>query len=135
MKRIIACTLLLAGCASAPPLTTQTTAAAVPPPPPANYRAMIKERVVATFKDPYSIRDAAISAPKFEPPNEIWKSGSWIVCFKATAKNSFGGYTGAEYRAATFEDGKLVAFIDYPVWLADCAQMPMEPFPEIMQKA
>lgn len=135
MKPIIACTLLLAGCANTTDLATGTT-----PPPPANYRQMTKDKILSTFKDPYSIRDAQIAAPQWDStplplPNGMWAAGVWAVCVKANAKNSFGAYAGASYSAIVFIDGKVDSLQDYPRWQSFCSQVPMEPFTEIMQKA
>lgn len=135
MRRIIACTILLAGCANASQLATGAT-----PPPPADYRQQAKDKILATFKDPYSIRDAAISSPQWDGtplplPNGMFAAGVWAVCVKANAKNSFGAYTGASYTAVVFIDGKVDSLQDYPRWQQFCSRVPMEPFPEIMQKA
>jgi hypothetical protein len=114
--------LALAGCAQ----TTAQHAAAIPTLP-ANYRQLIIEHVRQTYNDPYSIRDAAISAPI---AGTSFFGAVQSVCVRANAKNRMGGYIGLKANAITFREGRIVSFSEeYAGMICDGAIY--EPFPEI----
>ena len=58
---------------------------------PANYKRLIKQYVQMNFKDPDSIKNASISKPI---QGQVLLQQGWIVCLRANAKNSYGGYVG-----------------------------------------
>jgi hypothetical protein len=95
--------------------------------PPA-YRQMIVEKVMADFVDPYSIRDAGISAPI---PGTSIMGPVATVCVRANARNRMGGYTGAQPTAYTFRDQKLTVVVDRELAQIACANAVYRPFPEI----
>ena len=116
------------------------------PPPaddpfPANYRALIAAHKSDIFKDPDSVRDASISAPKRASGPYLSPEGfltPWIVCVRANAKNSFGAYTGKSTMAVLFSKGAYLETKDYDgkyghvgaQWCMD--HKAYEPFPELM---
>ncbi len=129
--------VVLAGCNT----TVQPPAQASPPP--ANYRATVAAEVANAFFDPYSIRDAEISQPVyktgiFDGTNLVPYQG-WAVCVRANAKNRFGAYSGRNFSLFLF-NGEAVRMtlagsevqgqIDN-----HCANVQMQPFPEIEQQA
>jgi len=134
MHRIAVCALLLvlAGCAATagPPLP-QT----IEDPPPAEWRAKLAAHVKATFKDPASIRDAAIAAapvPEIVPAQlQHTLRPRWVVCFAANAKNGFGGYNGLTVYQATFRDGQVLAVHPARDMGPACNGVALQPFPEI----
>ena len=90
---------------------------------PADYRQQIVSQVKATFFDPYSIRDAAISEP--------FPSRSVIaVCIRANAKNRMGGYIGIKPTAYYFNSGGY-AFSETDLAPVVCDKAKYQPFPEI----
>lgn len=105
--------------------------------PPANYREQIRSYVKANFKDPYSIRDAAIAVAPLRDndilplPSGMWASGFYVVCFKANAKNAFGAYTGVKAHGAIFIDGNLDSVSSTPRYESFCANTPYEPFTDL----
>ncbi len=127
MKRLfVIVAFALTGCA-----TAQHTDVA-----PINWRHQTVEAVKGSFKDPYSIRDASVTAPIYQPaifdgvtplPN-----AGYVVCVKANAKNSFGAYTGPQIEGYLFQNGR-VAFVIPPGQLSNgylCGGQ-FTPFPEI----
>ena len=123
-----------------------TTDASLPPaddPFPANYRALIAAHIDDIFKDPDSVRDASISAPKRGSGPYLSPQGfitPWIVCVRANAKNSFGGYTGKKLTAVIISRNAFVEAKGGPseygdlgsMWCAD--HQTYEPFPELTTK-
>ena len=75
---------VLSGCAA-----QQQSAGIAEPDYPIDYQQQIIRNKANLFKDPDSIRDAAIASPT---PSMM----GWQVCMQANAKNSFGGYTGRQ---------------------------------------
>lgn len=109
MSKIIIClaALILTGCASSSAMTNASNGDHGPYPP--DYRALVSEFVMKSFKDPYSVRDAHISEPiyvrnVFDGESFIPHSG-WMVCLIANSKNGFGAYTGRKYTAFIFKKG------------------------------
>jgi len=135
---VLLAALGLAGCstAGAPP-TTGTTA------PPVAYRTAVAASIKATFVDPYSIRDATISAPLyagavFDGVTPIPRKG-WIVCTRANAKNRMGGYIGQSLTVFLFKGETVDISIGGPDFAGQvedlCRAATFAPFPEIEAKA
>ena len=84
---LVACLTLavLAGCASLDQPNESLG------PFPDDYKTTVREHVLRSFFDPYSIRDASISEPVWSRKGE---PNGWLVCLEANAKNRMGGYTG-----------------------------------------
>jgi hypothetical protein len=116
------------------------------PPPaddpfPANYRGLIAAHKSDIFKDPDSVRDASISAPKRGSGPYLSPNGfitPWIACVRANAKNSFGGYTGKQLTAVIISRNAFVEAKGGPsqyygdlgsMWCMD--HQNYEPFPEL----
>ncbi len=76
---------------------------------PANYRALIAAYYRDALKDPYSVRDAGISAPRQEFAGLFNGGVRDAVCVKMNSKNSFGAYTGVRRSVAIFNGGRLAA--------------------------
>lgn len=104
-KIFIACatTAILTGCASLdkPNLSLG--------PFPTDYKTTIKKEVLRSFFDPYSIRDASISAPI---RSRIIEPKGWLVCLEVNAKNRMGGYTGLSRTAYYIRLGGQVIGIE-----------------------
>jgi len=133
---------LLAGC-------MQATMPEPPPPPPmaptvtgfniAEAKATILRERSNLWKDPYSIRDARISAPLVcdarAHPDLFTQAGGTCICVIVNAKNSYGGYVGARRTLAFFPagggfktyDGAILGFEEY------CGVT--QPFPEMNGKS
>jgi hypothetical protein len=94
---------------------------------PANYRAVVAARVRETFFDPYSIRDASISAPI---AGQSFLGPVMTICVRANAKNRMGAYIGAKPTSFVFRGGQLTA-TDSEYAGMTCASAVYEPFPEI----
>lgn len=116
----VAAALGVTGCAGAPWPQAQAV------PPPANYRAAVAAHVKATFVDPYSIRDASISAPI---AGTSLMGPVWTVCMRANAKNRLGAYAGLKETSFTFRDGQIMADDQYAA--ITCAAAAYEPFAEV----
>lgn len=118
--------IALSGCTSEQtPIATPKTA------PPSNYKSLIINNIKESFFDPYSIRDASISAPF--AVNRIGHGEVWFVCVRANAKNRMGAYTGLKPTAYWFQSGKMQlassAAPEYDEF--NCAHAKYSPFPEI----
>ncbi len=67
------------------------------------------------MKDPYSIRDFVLCKPKISQsfggigPGQHRQRAHWSVAFVLNAKNSYGGYVGATYFSAIYENGRLTS--------------------------
>jgi hypothetical protein len=106
----------LAGCA--------TAAKKVDEPTPADYRAQIAAIIKSGLKDPYTVRDAAITEAG---PRTV---GAMVtatgVCARYNAKNSYGAYTGIQEQGYVFRDGRPISVI-----ITDCDKGTFGPFPEL----
>lgn len=122
MARTFAIAALLALPALSACQTEQQAAANDAPPPDAKSAILSSKGTL--WKDPDSIKNASITAPRRH------MGFMWHVCVKANAKNGFGGYTGEkDMLIGLYDDGKPPA-----VLMSDatgyCAY-PHEPFPEL----
>lgn len=100
----------LAGCASTGPTASEIGVK------PANWQEATRQAARSTYLDPYSVRDAEISAPVpasmvFDGVTPIPHSG-WMVCVRANAKNRMGAYTGQRVTAFLFQGGRIVNVIN-----------------------
>ena len=92
---------------------------------PANYRALITARKGDIFKDPDSVRDASISAPKRGSGPYLSPQGfitPWISCVRANAKNSFGGISGNQLTAVIISHNAFVEAKAVPANMVTLAQ-------------
>lgn len=130
---LAACALALAGCQ-----TDGAAVAAQAGPAPANYRQLAAEHVRTSFKDPYTIRDAEIAAPKPGSGPSLNADGfktPWVICMRANAKNALGAYTGRKVTAIAVSDARVVnAWDDVQAAGYICQGVAYEPFPEIEEK-
>ncbi len=97
---------------------------------PENYKQIVADYVKKRYFDPTSIIQAEINQPEARQfPDWMKLSGDqrdgWRVCWKANAKNRFGGYTGQNYHGITINNGKIVETNVY------CFNKDFEPFTEI----
>lgn len=130
---VVFAALFLVGCQTA---TQNTTTAQGPSSsPPANYRQLAIDHVKKTFFDPYSIRDAEISAPKLAAGPSLNSNGfntPWVVCIRANAKNRMGAYTGRKVTAIALSDSGVVNSWDEMQYSQTvCGDVSYERFPEI----
>ena len=116
---------LLAGCATAerapPPLTL------------GDAKAIVVSSRAVYWKDPESIRDAAIGQPYscIGSLVHVATPPSACVCVMANAKNSFGGYTGLKPNVVLIAGGSVIDVIS-PRSQDQCDAM--VPFPELEGK-
>lgn len=102
LSHSIAAALLVA--AGAEPATTPVATL-----DPLSGRALLDQilpKLKRTLRDPYSVRDFSICAPR----GVKWKDGRperWTVLFSFNARNAYGGYTGVETWFAMFRKGRL----------------------------
>jgi hypothetical protein len=84
------------------------------PPPPADYRATGEAFIKRLLKDPDSARFEWVSEPRHEAIQPAFASPHampvWVTGVRVNAKNSFGGYTGAEPFALAWKNGKIIAY-------------------------
>ncbi|WP_142890244.1 hypothetical protein [Klebsiella variicola] len=116
MKKItvLLALIILTACAANPPSLMQLQSAdygALPD----NYQQQVKDWWGGMLKDPYSAQYT------FGNPEKAWfkdgilaESGGairygWLVPITVNAKNSFGGYTGAESHTVFYSHGKIVS--------------------------
>jgi hypothetical protein len=114
--------LLLAACASG----LDNIAAE---PEPANYREAAHEYLRTSLVDPYSVRDAQISKPRWQPAWVLTPSPGWMVCFRGNARNRMGGYLGLSDRVLVFRGGRVAESLpEGPYTNSLCAGESFEPF-------
>jgi hypothetical protein len=106
----------LAGCA--------TAAKQADEPVPTDYRAQIATIIKSSLKDPYTVRDAAIT--ELGPRTVGGIATVTGVCVRYNAKNSYGAYTGIQEQDYIFRDGRPVSVI-----ITDCDKGTFGPFPEL----
>lgn len=93
-------------------------------PRPVNYRATLRQYIVETFFDPYSMMDVAVSEPV---PGTVMLHNGWIVCFQANAKNRFGAYSGLQRSSYLFQGENLT--VDPDGQALACNGVPLQPWP------
>ena len=79
-------------------------------PYPENYRELVSRAIVATFLDPYSVRDAAVTKPVEARSKQ---RPGWLVCLTANAKNAYGAYTGHQVIVYFIRGGRIDEMYPY----------------------
>jgi hypothetical protein len=120
---------LLGGCQTAKGPEGQALEAQVP----ANYRAQVAAYLRKTLKDPYTVRDAEISAPTTIFVGLVNGGSAPGVCLKMNSKNSFGAYTGLQIHAVAMRNGEVTGMGE-PLF-DTCRNVTWSPFPEIMEQS
>ncbi|MCG7201194.1 hypothetical protein MD273_15780 [Marinobacter pelagius] len=96
-------------------------------PYPENYKERVAGYIDQAYKDPGSLKSVSISQPI---PYRIFDDIGYIVCFKANAKNSYGGYTGVKTQQIMLEPDNT--------WNTGgtngCEQANYQPWPEMEQR-
>jgi hypothetical protein len=108
--KVLAASLILAGCASYPTTPSAPVASAQAGPPP-DRNAVIVAYLNRVLKDPESARVSDIHGPTFiNIPGGLLAQGTsgWGICFFVNAKNSFGGYTGGSFFTLILRDTSIV---------------------------
>lgn len=128
MKNLIA---LLVGLSLIPAGVAGSSDPAVIGPAPENYKEVIKEYMLRTLLDPYSIRNASITEP-FPDPLPFTKG--WAVCVEMNAKNGYGAYAGLQRVGYEFERGKIVDSATHsPSGFCYSKNLVFSPWPDIEQ--
>jgi hypothetical protein len=111
------------------------TACAVTPnqdeigPFPSDYRDIVKNHLLRTLFDPYSVRSASISLPT--QGHLLFRQG-WIVCVELNAKNRMGGYVGLQRTAYLINRGSIAQSMEKAP-LCDGNQLAYNKWPDIEQ--
>ena len=92
---------------------------------PSNYKEIIKQTILKSYYDPYSIRSAAISYPQ---TGHLFFQQGWIVCVEANAKNRLGGYVGLKQTAYLLHNGTIVGQMQAAPL---CQQVSYQPWPAL----
>lgn len=71
---------------------------------PANYKSVVAAWVRASFLDPFSLRNVAITNPVEAKAGKF----GWLVCFSANGRNTFGAYAGQQTYAVLINNGTVV---------------------------
>lgn len=114
--------LSLTGCVSSTPAMRSSARPAT-----TAERTEITNSVRVALKDPYSIREAALTSV-FTFPN-----GSEGICVRGNAKNSFGGYAGVTTALLYLRNGRVVMSNMDAFAQSTCADFAFQPFPELEQ--
>ena len=113
------CSITVSGCQTNEAMTPATMAAP-------DARAVILASKGTLWRDPDSIKNASITAPR----RSTGILPMWHVCVRANAKNAFGGYVGEkDMLIGIYDDGQPPAAL-----MADAAgycEFQHEPFPEL----
>nr|WIE89555.1 hypothetical protein P9270_018515 [Mesorhizobium sp. WSM4875] len=130
MKRVIATILMstfAASCQSSGGGTATTSLDQIP----ADHRAQIVQMFRKTLQDPYSVRDAEISAPLVLFTSVVEGGNHPGFCVQFNSKNSFGAYTGIQTMPVWFYGGPSPGFFAEDP-LNRCANAAgWTPFPEL----
>ncbi len=99
---------------------------------PSNYRQIIAQHIRSKLFDPYSVREAAISAPKWGVMGPHLGE-RLFVCVRFNSKNRLGGYVGTKFYTFGWIDGPKYFYGDFYFWEdpALCPNIPVTPFPEL----
>ncbi|WP_395406253.1 hypothetical protein ACHMW6_06160 [Pseudoduganella sp. UC29_106] len=97
----------ISGCASPP--TTQELALADYGPAPKNYKVTVTAHMQMLLKDPDSARYGFYIEPVKGYAGRQRVFG-WATCVMINAKNSFGGYTGAQQYFFLIRNDKIVFY-------------------------
>lgn len=97
-------TLFVSGCAAVAGNINDPNAAG---PLPDNYALVMIAWFQANLKDPYSAQVAWMRPPERRICGRPWSAPGWVVNVGINAKNSYGGYTGAQAYEFCFRDGGL----------------------------
>ena len=95
-------TAFLGGCTGNGVSLDQSKAATQPFP--SNYKQIIAQELRGRLFDPYSVRDAGITAPKWGVVGTIYGERHF-VCVRFNSKNRLGGYVGMQYFVYSWENG------------------------------
>lgn len=116
--------LLVGGCAATgSPIDTK----AIDSPKPSNHKRIALEFMRTSLFDPYSVRDARVSFPRWGGP--VFTPG-WVVCVEANAKNRMGAYTGRQTTALVIKNDRVINTGNEMF----CGEgTTFEPFPELEQ--
>ena len=108
----IAATAALTACTTVPTDPKLQSAGA----PPQNVNAIVRSYLNESLKDPYSLKELAISPAR---EGGLWTGTinqgmvpSWYSCVEYNAKNSYGAYTGKKRYIIFMRDNKVVASVD-----------------------
>ena len=103
--------------------------------PPVNYKADIIAFMRTYLNDPSNVRNAGVSPPALKTlPGDPGER--FISCLRFNAKKSDGAYAGNKTGIVVYGSGKLDHVIDTPkIANAVCANVALEPFPELQQLA
>ena len=124
---ILAALFLLAGCSG--PVSPHSPEGAKLTPTyalPADYKQLVVNHMRQTLKDPYSMRDVQISAPRL---HQAVVGTLWSVCVLGNGKNSYGAYIGMKPMFIVFGDSK-VSMSDEEYAVMTCSEAKYEPFVE-----
>lgn len=103
-KSLVILLILLTGCATTP------TSIKTHGPYPENYKSILKNNILRSFIDPYTLRNVSISTP-VQASRGGWFNNEpegWLVCVEANGKNRMGGYTGIQVSAFIVNNGMIV---------------------------
>ena len=121
----ISVTAFLAGCQGNGVSLDQSKAATQPFP--SNYKQIIAQELRGQLFDPYSVRDAGITAPKWGVVGPIYGE-QHFVCVRFNSKNRLGGYVGMQYYTYSWTNGVKTARWNGGVVCPDLTYLP---FPEL----
>lgn len=95
---------------------------------PADYRQQVYAYLPNSLKDPYSVRDAEISAPTVVFVGLVNGGNAPGACVRLNAKNSLDAYTDVRHSPSRSATAKLSA-------LDTCSKGASRPFQEITERA
>ena len=118
MNRLLTAALLGAAILGTPAVATETITLTP------DQRARLAEHIKNGLRDPYSVRDAAISQAFLVMPTDVAPA----VCVSFNAKNGYGAYTGRAVAGFIILSRKV---IESPNAEKRCAELAYQPFPEL----
>lgn len=121
---------LMTGCAAQPVQSDSVLSQAGPPPSIEAADAAIRGYLLATLKDPDSLKQYRMTTI---PTAFSWYRGllhgggddaAWLVCFEYNAKNSYGGYTGVKSEGyamkVTNNVARVINYVNWPTATRRC---------------